>query len=51
LEDKVERTQLGEATYYETQVDVETLKSSITMAVLELIELADEHNAILEEFA
>jgi hypothetical protein len=31
---------LGEATYNETQVEVETLESSIAMAELELIELA-----------
>jgi hypothetical protein len=33
---------LGEATYNEAQVEVETLESSITMAKLELIELVDE---------
>jgi len=33
---------LGEATYNEAHVEVETLESSIAMAKLELIELVDE---------
>jgi hypothetical protein len=40
---------LGEATYNETQVQVETLESLIAMVELELIELANEQDAIFKE--
>ncbi len=46
---KIEQAQLGETTYNEPQVEVETLESSIAMDELELIELANEQNAISKE--
>ncbi len=40
---------MGEATYNETHVEVETLNNSIAMAELELTKLANEQKAIFEE--